>query len=66
MSIKFYDSKKQQWEKIATMLANSVRVLDIKGNYSSQSVEGCLDEIAEGLKTKFDDVELLSDGTFNF
>ena len=33
MSIKFYDSKKQQWEKIATMLANSVRVLDIKGNY---------------------------------
>ena len=66
MSIKFYDSKKQQWEKVATMLANSVRVLDIKGNYSSQTVEGCLDEIAEGLNSKFDDVELLSDGTFNF
>lgn len=66
MSIKFYDSKKQKWEKVATMLANSVRVLDIKGNYNSQSVEGCLDEIAEGLNSKFDDVELLSDGTFNF
>lgn len=66
MSIKFYDSKKQQWEKVATMLANSVRVLDVKGNYNSQSVEGCLDEIAEGLNSKFDDVELLSDGTFNF
>lgn len=66
MSIKLYNSKKQQWEKIASMLANSVRVLDIKGNYESQSVEGCLDEIAEALNTKYDDVELLSDGTFNF
>lgn len=66
MSIKFYNKHAQQWQKIASLLANSVTVFDIEGNYDSQTVEGCLQEIADALNNRFDDVECTSDGVLNF
>lgn len=66
MSIKFYNSQKSQWERIATLLANSITVFDVEGNYDSQTVEGCLQEIADALNNRFDDVECTSNGILNF
>lgn len=66
MSIKFYNENKQQWEKIASLLANSITVFDVEGNYDSQTVEGCLQEIADALNNRFDDVECTSAGVLNF
>ena len=66
MSIKFYNETRKQWEKIATLLANSITVFDVEGNYDSQTVEGCLQEIADALNNRFDDVECTSTGVLNF
>ena len=66
MSIKFYNKHAQQWQKIASLLANSVTVFDVEGNYDSQTVEGCLQEIADALNNRFDDVECTSNGVLNF
>ena len=66
MSIKFYNEHIQQWQKIASLLANSITVFDIEGNYDSQTVEGCLQEIADALNNRFDDVECTSNGVLNF
>lgn len=66
MSINFYNETKKQWEKIASLLANSITVFDVEGNYDSQTVEGCLQEIADALKNRFDDVECTSAGVLNF
>lgn len=66
MSIKFFNETKKQWEKIASLLANSITVFDVEGNYDSQTVEGCLQEIADALNNKFDDVECTSNGVLNF
>ena len=66
MSIKFYNANRKQWEKIATLLANSITVFDVEGNYDSQTVEGCLQEIADALNNRFDDVECTASGVLNF
>ena len=66
MSIKFYNENKQQWQRIASLLANSITVFDMEGNYDSQTVEGCLQEIADALNNRFDDVECTSNGVLNF
>lgn len=66
MSIKFYNETRKQWEKIATLLANSITVFDVEGNYNSQTVEGCLQEIADALNNRFDNVECTSSGVLNF
>lgn len=66
MSVKFYNKQKKQWEKIASLLATSIRVLDIEGNYKATSVEECLSEISDCLDKKFDNVEMTSEGNLNF
>lgn len=66
MSVKFFNEDKQQWEKIASLLASQIFTLDVEGNYDSQTVEGCLQEIADALNNKFDDVNCTSNGMLNF
>lgn len=67
MSIaKYYNSERKQWETIMSLVANHVKVLDVNGNYDSQSVEGCLQEIADTLSKKVDDITFTADGKLNF
>ena len=46
MSLKIYNKENNKWEKAGSLLASSMKVIDTKGHFESENVEGCLDEIA--------------------
>lgn len=49
MSLKIKDKETGKWKKATSMLASSLKVTDFNGNYESENVEGCLNEIAEDM-----------------
>lgn len=66
MSLRYFNESKGQWEKIASLLASSIKVLDVENNYNSNNVEDCLKEISDAVKCRYDDVACTSDGKLNF
>lgn len=53
-------------EKISSIVATSIHVVDTDGNYQSSDVEGCLREISDILNKKVDDIILTDDNYLNF
>lgn len=53
-------------EKISSIVATSIHVVDTDGNYQSSDVEGCLREISDTLNEKVDDIILTDDNFLNF
>lgn len=66
MSVKYFNKEKQIWEKIASVIATSIHVVDAEGNYQNSDVEGVLREISDTLNRKVDDIILTDDNFLNF
>lgn len=54
--IKSFNKQKQEWVPQTSNLAKHKRVIDAEGNYESDNVEGCLQEIAHGMKKMKNDI----------
>lgn len=59
MSIRVYNNNTQKWEKQATMIASSLKVNDIPGNYVSDNVEDCFQEINKDIVQIKSDVKYI-------
>ncbi|MGL5315914.1 MAG: internalin N-terminal domain-containing protein [Peptostreptococcaceae bacterium] len=58
MSIKYFNPNTNEWEKIASLLATAIKIMDTQNNFIGSDLETVLKEVAEGLNTKFDRVSL--------
>lgn len=66
MSVKYFNKDKQIWEKIASIVATSIYVVDAEGNFESSDIEGCLSELADTLNQKIDNIVYTDDNFLNF
>ena len=66
MSVKYFNKDSQSWEKIASIIATSIHVVDAEGNFESSDVEGSLRELSNSLDKKIDNVIYTDDNFLNF
>ena len=66
MSVKYFNKNSQSWEKIASIMATSINIVDVEGNYESDNIEGALREISNTMDTKVDNIEFTQDNLLNF
>ena len=59
MSLKIFNKENNKWEKASSMLASSMKVLDIANNFDRENIEGCLAEIAEDISKIEKDVKYI-------
>ncbi|AEO93612.1 gp353 [Bacillus phage G] len=59
MSIKIYNPKTGKWEKNASIIANSIKVIDLPGNFESEDVDGALNELADKIKDMKNDIKYI-------
>lgn len=59
MSLKIYNNENGKWEKSSSLISPSIKVLDTEGKYTSENVEGCLNEIAKDISTMKNDIKYI-------
>lgn len=59
MSLKIYSKENKKWEKASSMLASSIKVIDVDSNYENENIEGCLGEIAQDITTMKKDIKYI-------
>lgn len=61
MSIKVFNKETNKWEKQSSVIASSIKVLDVEGKFKDENsdVEGCLSELKDDVSDLKDDVKYI-------